>query len=160
MDKRKWSSRALLVATLAAVALVGPSVAARAQEQGAAPAAPVTLPVGPRPESITKGWDGKFFVSIQGAPDLGLNDGQIGREVPGEVRMTLLGASRRRWLGWLGGIGVRPFDLEGPGADQLGPVRPSQRCLEQLDSSPGPDDLGSDLDLPERDGTHELVCDP
>src|SRR5256885_9195980 len=81
MDKRKWSSRALLGATLAAVALVGPSVAARAQAQGetagTAPAAPATLPVGPRPESTTKGWDGKFFVSIQGAPDLGLNAGQI-----------------------------------------------------------------------------------
>ena len=80
MNTRTWSSRALLVATVAAVALVGPSVAASAQVRGetaGAPAAPVTLPVGPRPESITKGWDGKFFVSIQGAPDLGLNDGQI-----------------------------------------------------------------------------------
>jgi sugar lactone lactonase YvrE len=81
MNTRTWSSRALLVGTVAAVALVGPSVAASAQAQGetagGAAAAPVTLPVGPRPESITKGWDGKFFVSVQGAPDLGLNDGQI-----------------------------------------------------------------------------------
>jgi sugar lactone lactonase YvrE len=71
----------LLVATVAAVALAGPSVAASAQLQGetagGAPAAPVTLPVGPRPESITKGWDGRFFVSVQGAPALGLNDGEI-----------------------------------------------------------------------------------
>jgi len=81
MNIRTWSSRTLLVATLAAVALTGPSVAASAQVQGetagSAHAAPVTLPVGPRPESITKGWGGKFYVSIQGAPALGLNDGEI-----------------------------------------------------------------------------------
>jgi sugar lactone lactonase YvrE len=40
----------------------------------------VTIAVGPRPESITKGFDGKFFVSIQG-PSGALNviDGEIRR---------------------------------------------------------------------------------
>jgi sugar lactone lactonase YvrE len=70
-----------MVASLAAIALVGPSVAASAQVHGQATTAAggpaVSIPVGPRPESITKAWGGKFYVSIQGAPDLGLNDGQI-----------------------------------------------------------------------------------
>jgi sugar lactone lactonase YvrE len=84
MNTRTWSSRAILIGTLAALATGGLGLASSAQAQGkptaeppAPPAAPVTLPVGPRPESITKGWGGKFFVSIQGAPTVGLNDGEI-----------------------------------------------------------------------------------
>lgn len=76
MNTRTWSSRALLVASLAAIALVGPSVAASAQVHAQTPGA-VSVPVGPRPESITKAWGGKFYVSVQGAPDLGRNDGEI-----------------------------------------------------------------------------------
>jgi sugar lactone lactonase YvrE len=81
MNTRTWSSRALLVASLAAIALVGPSVAASAQVHGQATTAAggpaVSIPVGPRPESVTKAWGGKFYVSIQGAPDIGLGDGEI-----------------------------------------------------------------------------------
>jgi DNA-binding beta-propeller fold protein YncE len=46
----------------------------------AAQAQVMTIAVGPRPESITKGFDGKFFVSIQG-PSGALNviDGEIRR---------------------------------------------------------------------------------
>lgn len=44
---------------------------------GAAAAAPATIEVGPRPESITRGFGGKFFVSVQGAPELGKLDGEI-----------------------------------------------------------------------------------
>lgn len=36
-----------------------------------------TVPVGTRPESVTEGWDGKLYVSIQGQSTLGLNDGEI-----------------------------------------------------------------------------------
>ena len=37
-----------------------------------------TIPVGPRPESITKAWDGKFYVSIQGPSGaLGTFDGEV-----------------------------------------------------------------------------------
>jgi sugar lactone lactonase YvrE len=43
------------------------STAAQAQLQ--------TIAVGTRPESVTRGWDGKLFVSIQGTPDPG--DGEI-----------------------------------------------------------------------------------
>jgi gluconolactonase len=81
MNMRTRSSRALLVASLAALAIVGPSVAASAQVHAQATTAAggpaVSVPVGPRPESITKAWGGRFYVSIQGAPDLGLNDGEI-----------------------------------------------------------------------------------
>jgi sugar lactone lactonase YvrE len=36
-----------------------------------------TIAVGPRPESVTRGWAGSYFVSIQGTPDPG--DGEIRR---------------------------------------------------------------------------------
>ena len=51
-----------------------------ALSSAAAHAQLMTIAVGPRPESITKGWDGKFFVSIQG-PSGALNvvDGEIRR---------------------------------------------------------------------------------
>ena len=44
-----------------------------------AQAAPIaTIPVGPRPESITKAWHGKYYVSIQGpSGTLGVNDGEV-----------------------------------------------------------------------------------
>src|SRR5439155_15903779 len=67
------------LATLAAVAVAGAGALAAATPSPAAAAAPVTLPLGDgtRPESITRGWDGKFFVSLQNKPDLGLKDGEI-----------------------------------------------------------------------------------
>ncbi len=54
--------------------LAGISTAAWAQ--------PIAIPVGPRPESVTRGWGGSFYVSIQGTPDPG--DGEIRRlDLPG-----------------------------------------------------------------------------
>ena len=51
-----------------------------ALSSAAAHAQLMTIAVGPRPESITKGWDGKFFVSIQGASGaLDVIDGEIRR---------------------------------------------------------------------------------
>ena len=45
---------------------------------GAAQAQERSIAVGPRPESITKGWDGKFYVSIQGPSGaLGTFDGEV-----------------------------------------------------------------------------------
>ena len=39
---------------------------------------PVSLAVGPRPESVTKGWHDKLYVSIQGpSGDLGVFDGEV-----------------------------------------------------------------------------------
>ncbi|WP_285751584.1 SMP-30/gluconolactonase/LRE family protein [Lentzea sp. NBRC 105346] len=65
-----------------------------------ASAAPVTIAVGPRPESITKGWDGKFFVSVQGVPDLGKLDGEIRIVNPatGEVKPFATGLDNPRGL--------------------------------------------------------------
>jgi sugar lactone lactonase YvrE len=79
MNIRPWFPRTIVIGALTALAVAGIGAAgAQAQQHIAgAPAGTVSLPVGPRPESITKGWDGKFFVSIQGAPDLGRNDGEI-----------------------------------------------------------------------------------
>jgi sugar lactone lactonase YvrE len=108
MNTRTWSSRTLLVATIAALALIGPSVAASAQVQGestgSAHGAPTSIPVGPRPESITKGWGGKFYVSIQGAPALGLNDGEIRTFDPatGAVSTFVTGLDNPRGLAFTG----------------------------------------------------------
>jgi sugar lactone lactonase YvrE len=41
-------------------------------------AQPTSIPVGPRPESVVKGWGDKLYVSIQGASgDLGVMDGEV-----------------------------------------------------------------------------------
>ncbi|WP_186763102.1 SMP-30/gluconolactonase/LRE family protein [Lentzea tibetensis] len=82
---------AALIATLTAVAAVVP---------GTAQADPTTITVGPRPESITRGWDGKYFVSIQGVPDLGRNDGEIRTVNPatGEVKTFATGLDNPRGL--------------------------------------------------------------
>jgi predicted outer membrane repeat protein len=81
MNMRARLPRTLLIATVTALAFVGGGLAASApahgETVGGAPGAPVSVPVGPRPESITKAWDGTFYVSIQGLPDLGRNDGEI-----------------------------------------------------------------------------------
>jgi sugar lactone lactonase YvrE len=85
MNMRSWPSRACLLGGVSALTLTGAVLAGSAAAQGGtgtrvagSPATtPVSLPVGPRPESITRAWDGKFYVSIQGAPDVGLGDGEI-----------------------------------------------------------------------------------
>ena len=108
MNTRTWSSRTLLVASLAALALAGPSVAASAQVHTGAtagtPGTPVSIPVGPRPESIVKGWGGTFYVSIQGAPDIGLNDGEIRTFDPatGTVTTFVTGLDNPRGLAFTG----------------------------------------------------------
>jgi gluconolactonase len=108
MNTTTRSTRTLLVATITTLTLVGSGVGggavARAEPIRGAPAAPVTLPVGPRPESITKGWDGRFFVSIQGAPDLGLNDGEIRTLDPrtGAVSTFVTGLDNPRGLAFTG----------------------------------------------------------
>ena len=81
---------ATLIATLTLATAIVPT----------ASAAPVTINVGPRPESITKGWDGNFFVSIQGAPDLGKQDGEIRIVNPatGEVKPFATGLDNPRGL--------------------------------------------------------------
>jgi sugar lactone lactonase YvrE len=77
-----------VIATLTTLTLAGAASAGIAQAAGTAPAArtapaqakpgaPVSVPVGPRPESITKAWDGTFYVSIQGDGTVGKNDGEI-----------------------------------------------------------------------------------
>jgi sugar lactone lactonase YvrE len=92
-----------ITASAAASAAAG-GMAARAEAIRGAPAAPVTLPVGPRPESITKGWDGTFYVSIQGAPDLGLGDGEIRSLDPrtGAVSTFVTGLDNPRGLAFTG----------------------------------------------------------
>jgi sugar lactone lactonase YvrE len=83
MNIRTRSSRVLLVAALAAVALTGPSLASGAQAEErpgtVVPGQPVVVPlgVGTRPESVTRAWGGKFYVSIQNKPDLGVLDGEV-----------------------------------------------------------------------------------
>ncbi len=71
--------RTLLTATATTLGVAGAGLAFGGQAHGetitAAPKDPVSLPVGPRPESITRAWDGKLYVSIQGTPDVA--DGEI-----------------------------------------------------------------------------------
>jgi sugar lactone lactonase YvrE len=71
---------------------------------GSAAGSVVTLPVGPRPESITRGWGGTFYVSIQGAPDIGLNDGEIRTFNPetGAVSTFVTGLDNPRGLAFTG----------------------------------------------------------
>lgn len=96
------------MATLAALTVTGTAVASSAQVPdrtvAKAPAAPVSLPVGTRPESVTKGWDGTFYVSIQGAPDLGKNDGEIRTLDPrtGAVTTFVTGLDNPRGLAFTG----------------------------------------------------------
>ncbi|SDZ18517.1 Sugar lactone lactonase YvrE [Amycolatopsis xylanica] len=68
MPAHPWFSRAVLLASVAALTVTTPAVAAPSE---------VTFTVGTRPESVTKGFDGKVFVTIQGAPELGKNDGEV-----------------------------------------------------------------------------------
>src|SRR4051794_40551667 len=37
----------------------------------------IALPAGSRPESITKAWGGKYYVSLQYDGKVGVNDGQV-----------------------------------------------------------------------------------
>jgi sugar lactone lactonase YvrE len=64
-----------------------------------------SIPVGPRPESITKAWDGKFYVSIQGASGaLGVFDGEV-RQVDlssGAVTTFVTGLENPRGLAFTG----------------------------------------------------------
>jgi sugar lactone lactonase YvrE len=108
--------RALLALAVATTGLAGIGGSARASTPGApgpaqgvsapalAPATPVTLPVGPRPESVTRGWDGRFYVSVQGAPALGLNDGEIRTLDPetGAVTTFATGLDNPRGLAFTG----------------------------------------------------------
>lgn len=63
-----------------------------------------TVAVGPRPESITRGWGGKLYVSIQGQPDLGLNDGEVRvlDPVTGTVSPFVTGLDNPRGLAFTG----------------------------------------------------------
>jgi sugar lactone lactonase YvrE len=102
-----WHSRTVVVAALAATAFTGTALSGSAPAHArTAPhaSAPVTLPVGPRPESITQGWGGTFYVSIQGAPDLGLNDGEIRTLDPrsGAVTTFVTGLDNPRGLTFTG----------------------------------------------------------
>jgi hypothetical protein len=66
--------------------------------------AQTVLSVGPRPESVIKGWGGKYYVSIQGAGAVGLNDGQI-RTIDidtGAVEVFVTGLDNPRGLGFSG----------------------------------------------------------
>lgn len=71
---------------------------------GVASATPTTIDVGPRPESVTRGFDGRFFVSVQGAPDLGRLDGEIRTfdPVSGTVRTFATGLDNPRGLTFTG----------------------------------------------------------
>jgi sugar lactone lactonase YvrE len=60
------SLQALLLVTFA-------TAAAQAQAQPKT----IALPAGSRPESITKGWGGKYYVSLQYDGKVGANDGQV-----------------------------------------------------------------------------------
>jgi len=63
-----------------------------------------TIVVGPRPESITRAWQGKFYVSIQGNGTLGLNDGEV-RQVDvdtGVVTPFVSGLDNPRGLAFTG----------------------------------------------------------
>jgi sugar lactone lactonase YvrE len=106
MNIRSWSSRTLLIATVSALTLAGATVAASAAAHGEQTRGPsaTTLPVGPRPESITKGWAGKFYVSIQGDPTLGRNDGEIRTFDPatGAVTTFVTGLDNPRGLAFTG----------------------------------------------------------
>jgi len=106
MNIRPWFSRTIVISALTALTVAGIGAAgAQAQQHvTGAPAGTVSLPVGPRPESITKGWDGKFFVSIQGAPDLGRNDGEIRTFDPasGAVTTFVTGLDNPRGVAFTG----------------------------------------------------------
>jgi sugar lactone lactonase YvrE len=82
MNISTWSSRTLLLSAVATLAVVAPVAAASGHTHPQTPAAlsaPVTIPLGPgtRPESVTRAWDGKFYVSVQNSPDVTFNDGEI-----------------------------------------------------------------------------------
>jgi len=65
----------------------------------------VTVAVGPRPESITKAWGGKFYVSIQGPSGaLGVFDGEV-RQIDiqtGVVTPFVTGLENPRGLAFTG----------------------------------------------------------
>jgi hypothetical protein len=71
--------RAFLATTATAVGVAGAGLAVAGTAHGetvtSPPTGPVSWPVGTRPESITKAWEGKFYLSIQGTPDNA--DGEI-----------------------------------------------------------------------------------
>ena len=62
-------------ATTLGVASTGLAVTTPARGATVPAADPVSVPVGTRPESVTRAWDGRFYVSIQGTP--GDADGEI-----------------------------------------------------------------------------------
>jgi len=103
MNIRARIPRTIVIAALATLTLAGTGVASAGNPAGKADA-PVSKPVGPRPESITKGWDGKFFVSIQGDPTLGRNDGEIRTFDPdtGAVSTFVTGLDNPRGLAFTG----------------------------------------------------------
>ncbi len=71
----------------------------------AAEAQIVSIPVGPRPESIVKAWDGKFYVSIQGpSGNLGVFDGEVRQVdlVGGVVTSFVSGLENPRGLAFTG----------------------------------------------------------
>ena len=64
-----------------------------------------SLPVGPRPESITRAWNGQYYVSIQGASGaLGVFDGEIRRIdlTTGAVTTFVTGLENPRGLAFTG----------------------------------------------------------
>ncbi|TMM35760.1 MAG: hypothetical protein E6F99_18225 [Actinobacteria bacterium] len=72
--------RLFLTASATTLGVAGTALAMSTPAHGAtvttvAGADPVSVPVGTRPESITRAWDGRFYVSIQGTP--GNADGEI-----------------------------------------------------------------------------------
>jgi sugar lactone lactonase YvrE len=96
---------ALLLATLVASSASCQSTPRGNEAVEVVQAAATTVPVGPRPESITKAWGGKFYVSIQGPSGaLGTFDGEV-RQVDletGVVTPFVSGLENPRGLAFTG----------------------------------------------------------
>jgi hypothetical protein len=63
----------------------------------------IDLGAGSRPESVTKGWGGKLYVSCQNAGTLGLNDGEIKTfDLNGNVSVFATGLDNPRGMAFTG----------------------------------------------------------
>ncbi|WP_433261275.1 hypothetical protein ACQPZF_26360 [Actinosynnema sp. CS-041913] len=98
--RRTRSTTVMTMAAAVAVTLHAPA-SATIGDQGPPPA---TIAVGERPESVTRAWEGRFFVSVQGAPDAGLGDGEIRSVNPrtGAVRTFVSGLDNPRGITFTG----------------------------------------------------------
>jgi sugar lactone lactonase YvrE len=101
----KTTQNVILIGTMAASAGACGGMTAAPDSETVQGSVTATVPVGPRPESITKAWGGKFYVSIQGPSGaLGVFDGEV-RQVDlatGAVTPFVAGLENPRGLAFTG----------------------------------------------------------